>query len=158
MASSDFVWNLIHSYNIHKKQTKKTQWPVVRKRTIPTERPSLVGEVSSISIVTCMSDYRRGRDWLSGSTNNLQIVTTSNYNTPVNSRTRTLTTAHTKCFQFAFTSRFPATDPSTALFLRPYWLANVPQLTKLRVRVTLRLAVYRQSICLDDKTLDTHDQ
>jgi hypothetical protein len=26
---------------------KKTPWPVVRKRTIPTERPSLVGEVSA---------------------------------------------------------------------------------------------------------------
>jgi hypothetical protein len=24
---------------------KKTSWPLVRKRTIPTERPSLVGEI-----------------------------------------------------------------------------------------------------------------
>jgi hypothetical protein len=26
---------------------KKTLWPLVRKRTIPTERPPLVGEVSA---------------------------------------------------------------------------------------------------------------
>jgi hypothetical protein len=26
---------------------KKTPWPLVRKRTIPTERPPLVGEVSA---------------------------------------------------------------------------------------------------------------
>jgi hypothetical protein len=109
-----------------------------------------------------MSDYRRGDRLVSGSNNHLQIVTTSNYNTFFNPCTRTLTSAHIKCFQWAFTSRFPATDPSNALFLRPYWLANIPQLTKLRVRVrvrvTLRLAVYRQSIRLDDKTLHTHDQ
>jgi hypothetical protein len=27
--------------------TKQTPWPVVRKRTIPTEQPPLVGEVSA---------------------------------------------------------------------------------------------------------------
>jgi hypothetical protein len=31
---------------VNKKQ-KQTPWPVVRKRTIPTERPLLVGEVSA---------------------------------------------------------------------------------------------------------------
>jgi hypothetical protein len=29
------------------KQKKKTPWPLVRKRTIPTEQPPLVGEVSA---------------------------------------------------------------------------------------------------------------
>jgi hypothetical protein len=30
--------------------------------------------------------------------------------------------------------------------------------SKVKVEVTLRLAVYRQSICLDVKLLETHDQ
>jgi hypothetical protein len=29
----------------YNKQTKQTPWPLVRKRTIPTERPPLVNEI-----------------------------------------------------------------------------------------------------------------
>jgi hypothetical protein len=37
------LWTLTHTV----KNLKKTPWPLVRKRTIPTERPPLVGEVSA---------------------------------------------------------------------------------------------------------------
>jgi hypothetical protein len=61
----------------------------------------------------------------------LQIVTTSNCNTLANSCPCLLTTAHTKSSQIVFTSRFLVTDPNSTLCLRPYWLANLSQLTKL---------------------------
>jgi hypothetical protein len=83
-------------------------------------------------------------------------VTTSNYNALANSGTRFLTTAHTKSSQFVFTDRFLINDPNNVLCLRPYWLAKVSQLTKLKV--TLWLAVYRQSVRLGVKRLETHDQ
>jgi hypothetical protein len=46
------IWFInITNYNIptkwcprHRQTTKQTQWPLVRKRTIPTELPPLVGE------------------------------------------------------------------------------------------------------------------
>jgi hypothetical protein len=59
----------------------------------------------------------------------LQMETTSNYNALANSCTPLLTTTHTKYSQSVFTSRFLVTDTSNVLCLRPYWLANVPQLT-----------------------------
>jgi hypothetical protein len=44
----------------------------------------------------------------------------------------------------------------------PHWTAVLYQLKyscqSQRVRVTLRLVVYRQSVCLGDKPLETHDQ
>jgi hypothetical protein len=67
------------------------------------------------------------------------MITTNNYSALANSCTCPLTTAHTKSFQFVFTSRFMVTGSNNVLCLRPYWLANVSQLTK--VKVTLRLTV-----------------
>jgi hypothetical protein len=69
----------------------------------------------------------------------LQIVNTintNNYNTLANSCSRILTTA-----QFVFTSGFLVTDPNNVLCLRSYWLTNISQLTKFKVKVTLRLMV-----------------
>jgi hypothetical protein len=95
-----------------------------------------------------------------GFIDHLQIVTTSNYSAISNSHTLQFTTARTKSSQFAFARRFLVTDSNSVLCLRPYWLANVSQLTKVRVRVkvTSQLAVYRKSVRLGDKPLETHDQ
>jgi hypothetical protein len=64
---------------------------------------------------------------------NLLIVTASNYNSLPNSCIRLLTTEHTKSLQLVFTSRVLVTDPNNVLSLRPYWFANVIQLTMLRL-------------------------
>jgi hypothetical protein len=45
---------------------------------------------------------------------NLQMITTSNCNAVTNSCTSLLTTAHTKSFQFVFTSHFLIMDPNNA--------------------------------------------
>jgi hypothetical protein len=66
---------------------------------------------------------------------NFQIITTSNYSAIANSRTLQFTTAHTKSSLFVFTSRFLGTGPNNVLCLRPYWLANVSQLTKLTAKL-----------------------
>jgi hypothetical protein len=83
-----------------------------------------------------------------GFVDHLRIVNTSNYNTLANSCTRLLTKAHTKSSQFVFTNRFLVTDSNNVLCIRPYWLANVSQLTKLSL--ILRPAVSRP-VCLGIK-------
>jgi hypothetical protein len=85
-----------------------------------------------------------------GFIDHLQIVT----KVPL-MNTSQLTTARTKSYQFIFTSRFLVTNPDNAHCLRPYWLANASQLTKLKVRISLRLAVYRQSAHHAAKPLET---
>jgi hypothetical protein len=83
-------------------------------------------------------------------TDNLQMVTASNYNALANSCTRLITTAHTKFSQFVFTSRFLVTDPINILCLRPYRLAKMPQLNKLSLSLMLRPAV-SLPVCLGIK-------
>jgi hypothetical protein len=57
-----------------------------------------------------MSDPRRGF-WLQiGVTDHLQVVTTNNYNIIADLHTLQIAIGHAKYFQFALTSRFPATD------------------------------------------------
>jgi hypothetical protein len=75
-----------------------------------------------------------------GFIDHLQIVTISNYSAVANLHTVQFTTEHTKSSLFVFASRFLVKNPSSVLCLRPYWLANVSQLTRVRVRLTLRLA------------------
>jgi hypothetical protein len=60
-------------------------------------------------------------------TDHLQIVTTSS--SVANPYTLQITTSHAKFSQSVFTSRFLVTDPNIALYLRPYRLANISQLT-----------------------------
>jgi hypothetical protein len=69
---------------------------------------------------------------VSGFIAHLQMVTTSNYDALANSCSHLLTTPHNKSSQFGFTSRFLVTDPNNVLYLRPYWLVNVSQPTKLQ--------------------------
>jgi hypothetical protein len=59
----------------------------------------------------------------------LQIVTIHNYSSIANLHILQITGAHAKSSQSVFTSRFLVTDPKNVPCLRPYWLANVPQLT-----------------------------
>jgi hypothetical protein len=59
----------------------------------------------------------------------MQIVTASNYSAIANSHTLQFSTAHTKFFQFVFTSRFLVTDPNSVLCLSSYRQVNVSQLT-----------------------------
>jgi hypothetical protein len=48
-------------YYLHKKtKTKKTPWLVVRKRTIPTERPPLVSEASAKKVLISDNRYNLG--------------------------------------------------------------------------------------------------
>jgi hypothetical protein len=49
---------------------------------------------------------------VTGVTEHLEIVTTTNYSGLANSRIRLLTTAHTKPSQFVFPSRCLVTDPN----------------------------------------------
>jgi hypothetical protein len=74
-----------------------------------------------------------------GFTKHLQIITIANSHPLQFSR------AYTKS-QFAFTSPFLVKDPNNALCLHPYGLANVSQLTRLRVTL------------LGYKPLETHGQ
>jgi hypothetical protein len=62
-------------------------------------------------------------------TDHLQIVTTSNYKATDNLHALQITTAHTKPSQSAFTSRSLITDTNNVLCSRPYYPANVSQLT-----------------------------
>jgi hypothetical protein len=39
------VQALYHTLNKHNNNNKQTPWPLVRERTIPTERPPLVDEI-----------------------------------------------------------------------------------------------------------------
>jgi hypothetical protein len=45
ITKSEIIHHLLKKLLAYK-TTKQTPWPLVRKRTIPTERPPLVGEVS----------------------------------------------------------------------------------------------------------------
>jgi hypothetical protein len=38
-------WHILQGYVATLQTNKQTPWPLVRKRTIPTERPPLVGEI-----------------------------------------------------------------------------------------------------------------
>jgi hypothetical protein len=69
----------------------------------------------------------------------LQSVTTFNYSAMANPRTLQCATGRTNSSRSALSSR------------NRY-------LVTVRVRVTLRLAVYRQLLRLGDKVLETHDQ
>jgi hypothetical protein len=57
-----------------------------------------------------------------------------------------ITITHNKCL------------PRTRTMLTGLQLTSDLRLTWFRVRITLRLAVYRQSIRLGDKPFETHDQ
>jgi hypothetical protein len=93
-----------------------------------------------------------------------QLVTTSNYGANANLHTLQFTATHTQSFlaRSVFTSSCLITALTIAIPLLPGsippWMAAIFQLNWLRVRVTLRLAVYRQSVRLGDKPLETHDQ
>jgi hypothetical protein len=81
-------------------------------------------------IVTCQCDYRRGLDWWLDLLNTYkQLVTTSNYNnlTGLHTLKTTVTAAHV--IFYVFISRFLVTNPNNVSCLRPYRLANNPQLT-----------------------------
>jgi hypothetical protein len=95
----------------------------------------------------------------------LQIVVTGKYNNAADLHTLQITTAHTKSFQSAVTSCSPVMDLkngecSASVFsvrsqLHRLSLLFTRSLTtdQHRVRVTLRLAVYRKSVRLGDKPL-----
>jgi hypothetical protein len=94
--------------------------------------PNLVLTFSFIdSIVTCMSDCRRGLDWWLDLCEHLhtKLVTTSNYNAIAHLHTLQITTAHAKASQSVFTSRFLVTDPNNILCWCQYRPTNIPQLT-----------------------------
>jgi hypothetical protein len=100
-----------------------------------------------------------------------------------NSHTLQITTAHNKASQFIFTIGCLVTDPNNVLLCsRRYRLATVSHLThcsnshsrllrlttnsqptaklltRVRIRDNLRLAVYRQTVRIGAKFLETHDQ
>jgi hypothetical protein len=82
----------------------------------------------------------------------LKVVNANNYNTIAISTLYSLLKHTVYCYQ-TVTRRFLVTAPAMAIPLHK----TRSQLTK-RDRVTLRLAVYRQSVRLGDKPLETHDQ
>jgi hypothetical protein len=102
----------------------------------------------------------------------MQIITTSNYRANANLHTLQTTTAPTKPFpSLCLHQPFPGNGFNSGDFSasRAQILSSQPpvqnitlnwQLTNnwARVRVTLRLAVYCQSVRLGDKPLETHDQ
>jgi hypothetical protein len=94
-----------------------------------------------------------------------QIVT-SNYNIIANLHTIQNTTAFAKTSQSAFTSRFPVTDLNSGDFsasvLTSLLSGEYPKteifIVRVKIRVTLRLADYRQSVHLGNKPLETANQ
>jgi hypothetical protein len=89
-----------------------------------------------------------------------QIVTTCNYSVIANLHNLQITRAHAKSSQSAFTSRFLVTEILQLLCSRRCPLANTRTTDsfKVEVKVTLRLAVYCQSVHLDAKPLEDEDQ
>jgi hypothetical protein len=74
----------------------------------------------------------------------LQSITTSIANPDI----LQFITGHTKSSQFVLISRFLVTDSNNVLCLRPYWLANVYQLTKLSPMLRLKVS---RPVCLGIK-------
>jgi hypothetical protein len=58
------------------------------------------------------------------------MVTVSNYNSLIGLHTLKITATAAHIVFYGFTNRFLITDPNNILCLRPYQLANIPQLTK----------------------------
>jgi hypothetical protein len=92
-----------------------------------------------------------------GFVEHLQIVTTSNYSSNANSLPQQFTTARTRfSVCCVFTSRCLVTIPtmSSASVLTLIPGGDYPTSNSFRITVSLRLAVYRQSVHLGDKTLE----
>jgi hypothetical protein len=114
-----------------------------------------------------------------GFTAHLQIVTTSNYSTIANSHTAVHCSTYWVFSVCCLVTASNPLDPSISAFMasRPRWLSSISlqlpswtnwllaaelssridstPLTELRVRVTLRLAVYSQSVRLGAKPSET---
>jgi hypothetical protein len=111
----------------------------------------------------CMNDSRRGFGLDIGFIDhfNIQLVITLNYSAIANLRTLQITIAHAKsfpaCSVFISSCLVTASNNgySSASVLK--FSLNGGYLPTV-LRVTLRLAVYRQSIRLGAKPLQTHDQ
>jgi hypothetical protein len=114
--------------------------------------PTLFSKIH-FNIVTCMGDSRRGFGLDIAFIDHLLIVTTSNYNslTGLHTPNITRTTEQTKSSLHSLTFNWLAPRQS-----QRYFQLSTGRLVK--VKVTLWLAVYRQSVPLDVKALETHDQ
>jgi hypothetical protein len=113
----------------------------------------------------------------------LQVITTSSYSAIVNSHSAIHYSTHISFLRLLCVHRLSGNGFQQCPLLpcsRSYRLATVPQLSTLnstrlhpnislhstalnctlrvRVRVTLRLSVYRQSVRLGAKALESHDQ
>jgi hypothetical protein len=88
-----------------------------------------------------------------------QLVTTGNCNSLTGLHILKIIVNHSTHVVFLFfheTSSFLVAGPNIVLCLRSYRLANIPQMSKRKF--TLRRAVYRQSVHLGVKPLQTQDQ
>jgi hypothetical protein len=124
------------------------------------------GAIGNMNIITCLRDSRRrfGLDIGITALLNTQLVITLNYSAIADLHTLQITTAYAKSFQTrsVFTSSCLVTAPTMAIPLlrgsKFFFEWRLPSNFTKPVRVTLRLAVYRQLVRLCAKPLETHDQ
>jgi hypothetical protein len=131
---------------------------------------------TNLNTVTWWSDYRHGFGLEIGFTGHLctQLITISNYSAIANLHTLQFTVTHARtrahthlCSQFAtrpnslflVTAYNSVASSASALKSLPAGrrLTTEPS-SKVKVKVTLRLAIYHQSVHLAAKPLETHDQ
>jgi hypothetical protein len=115
-------------------------------------------------IVTCQSDYRRGFDFDIGFIDhyNILLVITPNFSAIGDFHTLP---NHAKSFpaRSLFTSSYLVTASNNGYSCASVLKSSLdggslPNASPSKVRVTLRLAVYRQSVCLGVMPLENHDQ
>jgi hypothetical protein len=88
-----------------------------------------------------------------------QLLTSNNCNSKVTQqKTNYVTTDGQSASLYWCQAAYEAQD-QICVIIRQLWVCScaASSLTRVRVRVTLRLAVYRKSVRLGDKSLETHD-
>jgi hypothetical protein len=90
----------------------------------------------------------------------LQIVTKSNYSAIANLHSLQISKAPAKSSQSTFTIRLLVTDLNNGDFqlMCSHRCPQADTYYNFKVKVTLRLAAYRQSVRLGVEPLETHDQ
>jgi hypothetical protein len=121
------------------------------------------GLIGNNSTVTCRGDYKRGFGSIDHFNTHLHLITL-NYSAIANFHTLQIIRAHRQLFSVChFTSPGNGsnncyTSASVLKFSERRLLSNCLFFKKVKAKITLKLAVYRQSVRLGVKPLKTHDR